>query len=83
MLIPRTAPKMFKNNQKNYQKKYQKSAKTIKKQSKINQNNQKSTPGAGRAGGGCGAETPIFEFLGRFLIVLIDFDCFLIVSADF
>ena len=79
MLIPRTAPKMFKNNQKNYQKKYQKSAKTIKKQSKINQNNQKSTQklknggGAGRAGGGCGAETPIFEFLGRFLIVLIDF----------
>ena len=39
ILISRTAPKIFKNNQKNYQKKYHKSAKTIKTQSKINQNN--------------------------------------------
>ena len=30
-MIPRTAPKIFKNNQKNNQENYQKSVKTIKK----------------------------------------------------
>ena len=39
-MIPRTAPKIFKNNQKNNQENYQKSVKTIKKQSKIYQNNR-------------------------------------------
>ena len=70
---------MFKNNQKNYQKKYQKSAKTIKKQSKINQNNEKLTQKLKNGGFRPAAAprppsaAPIFEFLGRFLIVLIDF----------
>ena len=67
---------IFKNNQKNDQENYQKSVKTIKKQSKIYQNNQKLTQKLKNGGPARPFEprpAPIFEFLCLFLIVLIDF----------
>ena len=58
---------------------YQKSIKNQPKLSKINQNNQKLTQKLKNGGFRHAAAprppsaAPIFEFLGRFLIVLIDF----------